>query len=99
MKARILARMDNTTMGGMVVGYLSLVVLMAFFCVWMRMSTVHMTYRLMQFENQKGDELVLNRKLTLEILEMKSPKNIEKAAFKLGLQFPNKDQVILKVNH
>jgi cell division protein FtsL len=80
------------------------VILMTFFVpgvlayVWLNVQTVNLSYDIARAQKQKQELLEINKKLRIQIANLKSPERIEGVALsKLGLKPPEKGQIeILK---
>ncbi|MEW6184236.1 MAG: hypothetical protein AB1585_00690 [Thermodesulfobacteriota bacterium] len=81
-----------------------LIILSAFFVpavfafIWLRVQTVHLSYDIARAQKQKRVMTEINKKLRLQLANMKSPERIEGIALtQLGLRIPEKGQIeILK---
>ncbi len=63
--------------------------------VWFRVSITKIDYRIAEEMHRGSSLLEENRKLKVEIATLKSPRNIESIARnKLGMRYPERDQVI-----
>jgi cell division protein FtsL len=66
------------------------------FYTWVHMQVVHISYELAQAKTLESEYLQVNKKLKTEIATLKTPLRIKQLAkAKLGLNTPEKDQVII----
>ncbi len=81
-----------------------LIILMIFFIpgvliyIWLHVQEVNLAYDIAKAQKQKGELLEINKKLRIQLANLKSPERIEGIALtKLGLRTPEKGQIeILK---
>jgi cell division protein FtsL len=81
-----------------------LAVLLAFFVpgvlvyIWLHVQTVNFSYDIAKTQKQKRELLEMNKKLRIQLANLKSPERIERIALtNLGLRPPEKGQIeILK---
>ena len=81
-----------------------LVILLAFFVpgvlvyIWLHVQAVNLSYDIARAQKQKGALMEINKKLRIQLANMKSPERIEGIALtQLGLRSPEKGQIeILK---
>jgi cell division protein FtsL len=66
--------------------------------IWLRVQTVHLSYDIASAQKQKKALTEINKKLRIQMANMKSPERIEGIALtQLGLRLPEKGQIeILK---
>jgi cell division protein FtsL len=75
---------------------LGLLVLVVLFSVWQNFELVSHGYAMQKMQQQRADELEINRRLTLEVETLRSPARIEQRAIKdLGLVAPSGDNAIV----
>jgi cell division protein FtsL len=75
---------------------LGLLVLVVLFSVWQNFELVSHGYAMQKMQQQRADELEINRRLRLEVETLRSPARIEQRAIKdLGLVAPSGDNAIV----
>ncbi len=82
--------------------FLGGVILMAFFVpgllayVWLNVQTVNLSYDIAKAQKQKQELSEINKKLRIQLANLKSPERIEGVALsRLGLRPPEKGQIEL----
>ena len=63
--------------------------------VWSNFEMTQRGYDISQLKSEEMKLMEINRKLRLELAILKSPKNLEALAKKLGLRQPAPDQIII----
>jgi cell division protein FtsL len=64
--------------------------------VWLNVQTVNLSYDIARAQKQKQELLEINKKLRIQLANLKSPERIEGVALsKLGLRPPEKGQIEL----
>jgi cell division protein FtsL len=64
--------------------------------VWLNVQTVSLSYDIAKAQKQKQELLEINKKLRIQLANLKSPERIESVALtKLGLRPPEKGQIEL----
>jgi cell division protein FtsL len=64
--------------------------------VWLNVQTVSLSYDIAKAQRQKQELLEINKKLRIQLANLKSPERIEGVALtKLGLRPPEKGQIEL----
>lgn len=72
-----------------------LLVIITFCCVWIRVETLNIGYEIAKANKERTDLLSDNKRVKLEILNLKTPQRIERIAIdKLGLIYPKGEQII-----
>jgi cell division protein FtsL len=66
--------------------------------IWLHVQEVNLAYDIAKAQKQKGELLEINKKLRIQLANLKSPERIEGIALtRLGLRTPEKGQIeILK---
>jgi cell division protein FtsL len=66
--------------------------------IWLHVQTLNLSYDIARAQKQKGELMEINKKLRIQLANMKSPERIEGIALtQLGLKPPEKGQIeILK---
>jgi cell division protein FtsL len=66
--------------------------------IWLHVQTVNLSYDIAKAQKQKRELMEINKKLRIQLANMKSPERIEGIALtQLGLRLPEKGQIeILK---
>jgi cell division protein FtsL len=80
------------------IGLLALFVPGVLVYIWLHVQTVNFSYDIAKTQKQKGELLEMNKKLRIQLANLKSPERIERIALtQLGLKPPEKGQIeILK---
>jgi len=81
---------------------LYIIVLMVFFVpgvlvyIWLNVQTTNLSYDIARAQKQKQELLEINKKLRIQLANLKSPERIEGVALtKLGLRPPERGQIEL----
>ncbi|MGC1403133.1 MAG: hypothetical protein WA974_09425 [Thermodesulfobacteriota bacterium] len=62
--------------------------------IWLHVQEVNLAYDIAKDQKQKGELLEINKKLRIQLANLKSPERIEGIALtKLGLRTPEKGQI------
>jgi cell division protein FtsL len=77
-------------------GILGLLVLVVLFSVWQNFELVSHGYAMQKMQQQRAEEIEINRQLRLEVETLRSPARIERRAIQdLGLIAPSGDNAIV----